>query len=148
VTDDVMRRISDELEIRNLVARLGHMADMGDLQTEYLSLFTEDAEWVFPGSADAAATVATVKGHEEILADRRQRRGSGFQGPGTNTRHLNTTLAVRVDGSDTAEAQSYWLFLGDSNTGEPRLRGVGCYHDTFRRTPTGWKLARRQIIPG
>jgi len=148
MTDDMMRRISDELEIRNLVARLAHMADMGDLDREYLPLFTEDAEWVFPGSGDPAATVATVKGHGEILSDRRQRRASGFQGPGTNTRHLNTTLAVRVDGSDTAEADSYWLFIGDSQTGEPHLRGVGCYHDTFRRTPSGWKLARRQIVPG
>jgi SnoaL-like domain len=148
VTDDMMRLISDELEIRNLVARLAQMADMGDLEADYLPLFTDDAEWVFPGSGDTAATVATVKGHGQILADRRQRRGSGFQGPGTNTRHLNTTLAVRVDGSDTAEAESYWLFIGDGNTGEPRLRGVGCYRDTFRRTPSGWKLARRQIIPG
>jgi hypothetical protein len=148
VTDDMIRRISDELEIRNLVARLGHMADMGELESEYLPLFTEDAEWIFPGSGDAAATVATVKGHEEILADRRQRRASGFQGPGTDTRHLNTTLAVRVDGSDTAEAESYWLFIGDGQTGQPRLRGVGLYRDTFRRTPAGWKLSRRQIIPG
>jgi hypothetical protein len=148
VSEETVRRLADELEIRNLVARLAHMADMGDLESEYLPLFVEDAEWVFPGSADAAATVATVSGHGEILTDRRQRRSSGFQGPGTNTRHLNTTLAVNVDGSDTATAESYWLFIGDTHTGEPRLRGVGCYHDTFRRTPAGWKLVRRQIVPG
>ena len=148
MTEDMIRRMADELEIRNLVARLAHMADMGDLESEYLPLFVEDAEWVFPGSADAAATVATVSGHGEILTDRRQRRASGFQGPGTNTRHLNTTLAIKVDGSDTATAESYWLFIGDTDTGEPRLRGVGRYHDTFRRTPAGWKLVRRQIVPG
>ena len=146
--DDAQRRLADELEIRNLIARLAHMADTGDLDAEYLPLFTDDAEWVFPGGADPAAGKATVKGHAAIRADRVQRRGSGFQGPGTGTRHLNTTLAVRVDGSDTAEADSYWMFIGDTASGDPKVRGVGQYHDTFERTPSGWKLARRQIIPG
>jgi 3-phenylpropionate/cinnamic acid dioxygenase small subunit len=146
--DQAARRLADELEIRNLVARLAHVADRGDLESEYLPLFTEDAEWCFPGGADGAATAATVVGHDAILADRRRRRGSGFQGPGTNTRHVNTTLAVRVDGSDTAEAESYWMFVGDTNTGAPQVRGIGHYHDQFRRTPEGWKLARRTITPG
>jgi 3-phenylpropionate/cinnamic acid dioxygenase small subunit len=92
--------------------------------------------------------VATVAGHQAILADRVARRGSGFQGPGSRTRHLNTTLAVRVDGSDTAEADSYWIFVGGTDSAEPQMRGVGHYQDTFRRTPSGWKLSRRQIVPG
>jgi hypothetical protein len=148
MTDAEIRRMSDELEIRNLVARLGHMADMGDLEEQYLPLFTDDAEWEFPGGPDPAAVGTKVTGHAAILADRRSRRASGFQGPGTHTRHLNTTLAVRVDGSDTAEADSYWLFLGGTDTGQPQVRGAGHYQDTFRRTPSGWKLARRRIIPG
>jgi hypothetical protein len=139
--------VGDELAIRNLVARLAHMADMGDLESEYLPLFTDDATWEFPGGVDAAHP-AKVTGHAEILADRLQRRGDGFQGPGTNTRHVNTTLLVRVDGSDTAEAESYWLFIGDTNTGAPKLRGIGHYHDTFRRTPDGWKMSYRRISPG
>jgi 3-phenylpropionate/cinnamic acid dioxygenase small subunit len=121
---------------------------MGDLEREYLPLFTEDAEWELPGGADPAATPAVVAGHEAILADRVQRRASGFQGPGTNTRHVNTTLAVRVDGTDTAEAESYWMFVGDTTSAAPVVRGIGRYHDTFRRTPAGWKLARRRIVPG
>ncbi len=148
MTDDGTRRLADELEIRNLVARLAHMADRGDLESEYLPLFTDDATWEFPGSADATAAGAEVSGHEAILADRRQRRGAGFQGPDTHTRHVNTTLAVRVDGSDTAEAESYWMFVGATDTGEPKVRGIGHYLDTFRRTPDGWKLARRRITPG
>jgi 3-phenylpropionate/cinnamic acid dioxygenase small subunit len=148
VTDDDTRRLSDELAIRNLVARLAHMADMGDLERDYLPLFTEDAEWELPSGADPAATPAVVAGHEAIRADRVQRRASNFQGPGTNTRHINTTLAVRVDGTDTAEAESYWLFVTDTTTTAPVVQGIGRYHDTFRRTPDGWKLARRRIVPG
>jgi 3-phenylpropionate/cinnamic acid dioxygenase small subunit len=148
MTDDPVRRLADELEIRNLVARLAHLADMGDLEAEYLPLFTEDATWEFPWSADSEAEPAKVTGHEASLADRRQRRADGFQGPETNTRHVNTTLAVRVDGSDTAEAESYWLFVAETNSAEPKVRGIGHYRDTFRRTRDGWKMARREIIPG
>jgi hypothetical protein len=30
----------------------------------------------------------------------------------------------------------------------PRLHGVGRYTDTLRRTPDGWRLARRAITLG
>ncbi len=60
---------------------------------------------------------------------------------------MNTTLLVRVDGSDTAEAESYWLFVSDT-TGEPVIRSIGHYHDTFRRTADGWKMSHRKISPG
>jgi len=39
---------NDEREIRNLLARMGHMADYGDLDV-YLTLFTEDAVWEMQG---------------------------------------------------------------------------------------------------
>lgn len=148
MTDDDLRQLADELEIRNLVARLAHMADSGDLDVDYLPLFTEDATWEFPGGPDQAAEPAKVSGSLEILADRIKRRQSGFQGPGTHTRHVNTTLVVRVDGSDTAEAESYWLFVTATATPEPKVSGIGRYHDTFRRTDVGWKLSHRRIFPG
>lgn len=143
-----LRKLADELAIRNVVARMAQMADGGDLEADYLPLFTDDATWEFPGSADPSAEAAQVTGRAAILADRTQRRAAGFQGPGSHTRHVNTTLAVRVDGSDEAEAESYWMFVGDTDSAEPRLRGTGRYHDTFRRTSEGWKLARRRIFPG
>ena len=148
MTADPHRLVADELAIRNLVARLAHMADAGeDLEADYLPLFTDDAVWEFPGNPTEELEESRVTGHAEILADRRARRADRFQGPGTNTRHLNTTLAVRVDGSDTAEAESYWLFVGDTTT-TPVVRAIGHYHDTFVRTPEGWKLARRRITTG
>jgi len=148
VRNDAIQLLTDEMEIRNLVARIAHAADMGDLEQDYLPLFTEDAVWEFPGGADDAATAATVVGRPAILADRIQRRAAGFQGPGTSTRHVNTTLAVRADGSDSAEAESYWLFVGDADTAAPRVRGLGHYHDTFRRIDGSWRLAHRRITPG
>ena len=146
--DDTVRKLADELEIRNVVARLAHAADSGHLEKDYLPLLTDDVVWEFPGSADVSAEPATLRGHDAVLADRNRRRASGFQGPGTNTRHLNTTLSVRVDGPDSAEAESYWIFVSDTNAPEPRVRSVGHYHDTFRRTGDGWRLASRRITSG
>ncbi|HEY6624010.1 MAG TPA: nuclear transport factor 2 family protein [Acidimicrobiales bacterium] len=145
--DDVVQLVQDEQEIRNLVARVAHLADMDPDLVDYLDCFTDDAVWEFPGSARENLGHSRTEGRDQIAADRRARRADGFQGPGTNTRHVNTTLAVRVDGSDTAEAESYWLFVGDT-LGSPVLRGIGHYNDRFTRTPQGWKLSSRQITPG
>ncbi len=145
--DKAVHLVADELEIRNLVARLAHLADMATDLDVYLDCFTDDAVWEFPGSASEDLGHSRTEGRDEIAADRRGRRADGFQGPGTNTRHVNTTLAVRVDGSDTAEAESYWLFVGDT-TGTPVVRGIGHYLDRFSRTPAGWKLASRRITTG
>lgn len=129
-------RWAAESEIRNLVARLGHLADDGDLEV-YITLFTEDAVWRGP--------TGTHQGHEDLLAGARQRRADKIQGPGTDTRHVNTTLWVEVDGPDTARAQSYYLYLRQAGTQSPVLAMSGRYDDTFRRTPDGWKLASRTI---
>jgi hypothetical protein len=44
-------------------------------------------------------------------------------------------------------ADSYWLFVVDTNS-EPRIQSTGRYHDVFRRTADGWKLASRSIELG
>jgi ketosteroid isomerase-like protein len=133
--DDLVRLHEDERQIRNLIARLGHLADYGGLD-EYMTLFTDDAGW------DLGGTV--VEGADAIRADRVSRRSQGTQGPGTNTRHMNTTMWVDVDGSDLATAHSYYVFVGDAGT-SPTVMSTGRYHDTFRRTSAGWKLAHRRI---
>jgi ketosteroid isomerase-like protein len=135
-------RAADEVEIRNLVARLAHLtdSDTDDLK-QYISLFTDDAVSVHPGEADR-------KGHAEILERGRERRRIRNHGPGTNTQHITTTLWVQADGGDTATAVSKFLFFGKTNVAEPTLLRMGRYDDTFRRTTDGWKLARREITRG
>ena len=134
---DPLERVVAESEIRNVVARLGHLADDGDLD-EYLTLFTTDATWGVAGFGEV------LGGHAELLRGARQRRADGIQGPGTGTRHLNTTLWVSVDGPDEARAGSYFLFV-DTRTEPTTVRSTGRYDDRFRRTPEGWKLAARTI---
>ncbi|HEY6623302.1 MAG TPA: nuclear transport factor 2 family protein [Acidimicrobiales bacterium] len=132
---------ADELEIRNLVAELAHMADMaseGDL-FDYIGRFTEDARWELGGNE--------IRGRRDILAAARQRRASGTQGPGTNSRHVITTQSVRVDGDGAATGEAYFLFVGDTDT-TPQVKGIGHYRDRFLHTPEGWKLEHRIITFG
>ena len=134
--DKLVAQLAAEAEIRNVIARLAHLADSGDLD-EYITLFTDDAVWSMPTN--------TRRGRDDILAGAHERRATGMQGPGTHTRHVNTTLWVRIEGPDDAVAGSYYLFLADCDT-TPTIRSTGRYEDRFRRTPDGWKLAHRTIV--
>ncbi|HEY1734096.1 MAG TPA: nuclear transport factor 2 family protein, partial [Acidimicrobiales bacterium] len=130
-----------ELAVRNLIARVAHVADGGDLE-ESRELYTEDAAWEFPGNAPR-------HGRDDILADARQRRDEGVTGPGSATRHVITTLVVTVGGvaEGMATADSYWLYYRDTTTA-PVLAGMGQYHDTVRYDDGAWRIARRQIMVG
>jgi len=138
IDDAVVRRVADDLDIRTIVARLAQYADVGDLD-DYVSLFTDDAHWAMPN--------APRTGRAEIRAGAEARRSTGDVGPGSNSRHMITTVAVAADGSDTAFADSYFLFFVDTAEA-PTLKLCGAYHDTFRRTTEGWKLERREITFG
>jgi uncharacterized protein (TIGR02246 family) len=127
----------DELAVRNVIARLAQYADGPDVDA-YVELFAPDAVWDIPG--------APRHGHAEIRAGSEERRAAGQMGPGSNTRHAVTTVAVTVDG-DTAVGDSYWQFWADTSTA-PRVALMGTYHDDFVRTPSGWKLKRREIAFG
>ena len=135
--DQLHNPVADELEVRNLIARLSLNADTGD-EIEYMSSFAADALWNIPG--------APVRGHEQIREGLIARRAQGIAGPGTATRHMVSTIAIVVDG-DTATSRSYFQFFSETTT-TPTLRAVGAYHDVFIRTGDGWKLQQRDITFG
>lgn len=134
-------------EVRTLLARLAQLADVGDVD-EYLALFTDDAVWVMPAIPQSGLEPSERRGVEEIAAGVRERRAAGVQGPGTNTAHVVTTIAVAFDSDDAATATSTWLFIAETASPNPRLQGFGRYTDTLRRTSGGWRLARREIALG
>jgi uncharacterized protein (TIGR02246 family) len=129
--------VADELAVRNLVARLSRNADIGDIDA-YMSSFAPDAEWNMPG--------APVSGHDAIRTGLIERRSTGAVGPGSNTRHMVSTVTVDVDG-DTATSESYFQYFSDT-TSNPTLRLVGYYRDVFVRTSAGWRLSKRDITFG
>jgi uncharacterized protein (TIGR02246 family) len=137
---------TDDGEIRTLLARLAHLADTGDV-SEYVELFAEDAVWTMPAIPQTGLAPSERRGRAAIEEGVRERRASGVQGPGSNTAHLVTTIAVRYDSDDLAVAESCWQFIVDTTTA-PRLQGFGRYTDTLHRTSSGWRLARREITVG
>ncbi|MEY2432817.1 MAG: hypothetical protein QOC92_2542 [Acidimicrobiaceae bacterium] len=139
-------RIAAELEIRNVLARLAHLADLGDTDG-YLQLLTDDVVWAMPPNPANGLPASERRGHDEIGAGQRDRIASGLQGPGSNTKHVVTTSWVDVQGDDVAIAHSYFHFWADTAT-TPKLQNMGTYADEFRRTGTGWQLARRSISFG
>jgi 3-phenylpropionate/cinnamic acid dioxygenase small subunit len=117
---------------------MAQLADDGGLD-EYILLFTEDATWEFPG--------APRRGRAEIMAGAQQRRSEHVTGPGTASRHVITTVAIRLDDATSATADSYWSFWRDTTT-SPALFNMGHYHDTVRWDDGAWRIARRQITLG
>src|SRR6266852_4449358 len=101
MADALLSKMIDEAAIRNLVARLAHLADLApDLTAEYYSLWTEEGVYDVrepigwkPGDPSQAKV---VRGHAELKRDRDMLRSTGFQGPGTDVWHANTTLSVKV----------------------------------------------------
>lgn len=135
--EPAIQAVADELEIRNLLARLAQMADDEEDLDAYLALFTEDAVW-------EGAAFGTKKGHEEILAGAKERRASGTSGPGTHSRHTLNTTAIEVHG-DEASGRSVFIYYNQTNE-QPTVSVMGIYQDVFRRTPDGWKMAHRTIL--
>jgi len=135
-----------DAEIRTVLARIAQLADTGDLE-EYLTLFTEDAVWGMPDNPAVGMTANEKKGHAEILAGAQERRASGLQGPGTESRHVLTTIAIDVESEDRATARSYFMFFGSTST-TPTLRTMGQYDDVLVKGERGWQLARRRITVG
>lgn len=137
----------DDGAIRSLLAKLAQLADIGEVD-EYLALFAPDATWVMPAIPQSGLEPSVRTGIDEIAAGVRERRAAGVQGPGTNTAHVVTTIAVSFVDVDTAVAQSTWFFIADTASASPRMQGFGRYRDTVTRGQDGWRLHRREISLG
>jgi len=147
--DSAVERLADELEIRNLVGELTQLADTvsDDELDRYLALFTKDATWAV--LADGPSLGAQErKGHQEILEGVRERRAAGIQGPGTDTRHVVSTMVVSFETPDRAFVRCYWQYFTNTSSNAPVLGLMGEYRNTFVRTPQGWKLSRRELVAG
>lgn len=134
--------IEDEIQIRNLVAKLALHADDNDIDG-YLALLTEDAEW----HMDLPHWQSKAAGHAQLKAAALQRRAEGIQGAGLHKRHLVTTHAIDVKG-EVATGRCYMLAMREANKQPPLLDVMVVYDDEYRKTKSGWKLARRRITEG
>jgi hypothetical protein len=145
--DSSIQRLIDELQIRNLVARLSHLADSGtdEEMEEYLSIYTPDGVWapIVPGATNRALE---RRGRDDILAGVNERRAAKLQGPGSHSKHFITTVLVTFESDDVTLSRSNFLVFNETNVRPPVLFSAGEYRDRFVRGPEGWNLARREIV--
>jgi len=133
-------------EIRSVLARIAQLADGGELD-EYITLFADDAVWAMPENPTMGMPASEKRGRAEIRAGAEERRASGLQGPGTETRHVLPAVAVDIESDDRATARSYFQFYA-STASQPVLRNMGQYDDVFVRDAQGWHLQHRTITFG
>jgi 3-phenylpropionate/cinnamic acid dioxygenase small subunit len=135
----VTTRTADELEIRNLVARLTWEADNADIDDldAYVGCFTEDATWEREGDVR--------RGRDELRQGAEERRRSGTMGPGTTVFHSLSCTEVTFEDEDRAKARSYFHVYRDGPD-DPVIFLRGKYYDVFSRTSAGWKLAERKLV--
>ncbi len=129
--------VRDDLAIRDLIARIALLGDAAhaDDHDDFVNCFDEQFSWSIPGASGG--------GHAGIVANLE----NGAEGRDSHTRHVITTQSVELDGGDTARSNACFLLYGESAT-KPTLLMIGVYHDEVRRTPSGWKLVRRDVTFG
>lgn len=137
---DLVRSACEECQIRDLLSRVAHLGDGPDA-VSYAQLFTDDAVCVSPVNPALAKPADTRRGRGDIEAGARERRERGMQGPGSDTRHVVTTVSVEVAGT-VARAVSYWLFYVNT-AARPTLSSMGTYQDDLRVSEGRWRIAHR-----
>jgi 3-phenylpropionate/cinnamic acid dioxygenase small subunit len=135
------------MQIADLLARIAHLADDGELH-DYLECFTQDAVWELRSATAAGAQPDRRVGRADIGEGVLARRSVGLQGPGSQTRHVITTIEVVRETDSRAEVVSYWQFYVNT-AGTPTLVAMGRYDDELRREgAAGWSVAARRITSG
>jgi hypothetical protein len=124
---------------RALIYRYAYLNDERDFEA-LADLFTDDGIFYRPSAPDTA-----LVGREAIL------RALNARPPGTTTFHLCSDVLVDVDSPQQARARSRILLLSGSrgaDGGHPEPATIkaplpGTFRDELKRTPLGWKFARR-----
>jgi 3-phenylpropionate/cinnamic acid dioxygenase small subunit len=116
------------LAIHDLLARYGHVVDDADWQ-RLAEVFSED------GEIDLQALGrGTARGSEELRAC--------FADLDHPLAHHTTNVTIEPDGEQRARIRCKYLVVSDDG----RAR-TGEYHDDVVRTPAGWRIERRTVVP-
>ncbi|MHA3795373.1 nuclear transport factor 2 family protein [Sphingomonas sp. YL-JM2C] len=131
--------VSDELEIRNLIARVARLTDQWSVEGDLADQYVEDGIWHLEGSDP-------YHGREGIARRAREMRDAGVCGPGTTMRHIVSTAEVIGDPERPDEATVFSFFImGDMIAGAAGMAGYGQYRDRVRKRHGRWYMAERHI---
>lgn len=137
--------IDDELEIRGLFARYGHLADAGD--PAFVELFTPDATWTRENSPPASMGGSglppeTIRGRDRLGALMVEVMQKKFR---QRMHHQFTDFYVEP-GETADEALGHArALITDWRDGPGRFAMFGRYTVRFVRTGDGWRIAAASV---
>jgi hypothetical protein len=143
-TPDATQRASmdvrDELDIRNLVARIAWLTDNWSSIEEFLENYTPDATWEIDGLPPYVGHEGIGRRVEEVLDE-------GVCGPGLAGRHCIAAIEVIPDPTDPKRAVArHFGFIIDLLGGDPQIKGYSQKHDYVHKGDDGvWRVTRRVI---
>ncbi len=119
----------DDVAIRGLLADMLDAVARGDADA-WGGCWTDDGVWVIPGHGelvgqDAVTRFAELRDEYELC--------------------VQALLSGRADAEgDVGTGRWYFREMQRRSTGEASEL-IGCYDDEYRRTPAGWRFARRRF---
>ena len=132
--------IEDKLAIQEVIAQYSYTYDSQDAEG-FAQLFVEDGvfEVFVPGMTTAAVRLPSRTAIRVWAAQRLQARSGQFTSRHYQSGTLFDTLTAEVARTRTM------VLVTHQGVAEvaPRPTLSGMYHDYWRKTPTGWRLAHR-----
>lgn len=140
--------VDDELEIRSLFARYGHLADAGD--PLFVELFTEDATWTRLNSPPASQGGSglppeTIRGRDKLGSLMVEVMQKKFL---KRMHHQMTDFYVEPasDTDDVNQAIGHArALITDWRDGPGKIAMFGIYTLRFRRTGDGWRICDASV---
>lgn len=132
--------IEDKLAIQEVIAQYSYRYDGTDAEG-FAQLFLEDGvfEVFVPGRTTASVRLQSRREIRDWAARRLQERNGRF-----TSRHYQSGILFDELTSHSALTRTMVLVTHQGVIeAAPRPTVSGMYHDQWRKTPTGWRLARR-----
>jgi len=130
----------EKLAIHEMIAQYSYMYDSKDADG-FAQVFVENGvfEIFVPGKTGPVVRLQSRKEIHKWAAQRLQERRGRFTG-----RHYQS--GIRFDELTSAEARVRVMMLvtrQEATDKRPYVNLTGVYHDVWRKTPVGWRLAHR-----
>ena len=132
--------IEDKLAIHEMIAQYSHTYDNRDADG-FAQVFVEDGvfEIFVAGQTSPLVRLQSRREIREWAAQRLQERDGRFI-----SRHYQSGILFDELSADSARTRTMVLVTHQGATeAAPRPTDSGVYHDRWRKTPEGWRLAHR-----
>ncbi len=132
--------LNDEMAIRSLFARYGHLADDGD--PAFVTLFTEDATWrrvnsASPAHGGSGLAPETLRGHDGLMTMMVEVMQKAFK---RRVHHQMTDFYVEPGETEDSAVGYSRALMTDWRDGAGKVAMFGRYTTKFVRTAEGWLI--------